>query len=318
MALDKKGVFFTFTAFIFISLLIYSISIGSNYELREKSFAVEIRIDTMNNFISDIEEDMERGAYIAGFRSFIELEEYITSTGEYIIDLESKFNELFINGTINNSNSSILANNTFTDWVRKIEVEAEKIDIVVNFSINSLDLLQDDPWKARIDINITTHLFDKQDSSRWDKEKVFITYVDIDGLGDPIYLLETNGFVENRVRKSNLSYFVNGTDISNLLNHTYEGDYVAFNGAPSYLMRLEGNFSSSEYGIESLVDIDELSSKGVSTKDKSIVDYIYFGISNPAKYSVSGAPSWFKLDNSSNMDGNKTHLDLYEVNDLVS
>ncbi len=83
-------------------------------------------------------------------------------------------------------------------------------------------------------------------------------------------------------------------------------------------MRLAGNFNSSAYGIESLVDLDELNSKGVSVKDKSIVDYIYFRNNNPQAYHVQGAPSWFKLDNRSNTEGNQTHLELYQVTNLIS
>ena len=82
-------------------------------------------------------------------------------------------------------------------------------------------------------------------------------------------------------------------------------------------MRLQGYLISSEYGIESLVDIDEFSTRGAPVKDKTIVDYIYFSTQDPAYHHVIGAPSWLKLDNRSNTYNNQTHHDLYEVNDLI-
>jgi hypothetical protein len=313
----KKGVFFTFVACIFLSLLIFSTSVGHNYELRQKSFVMETRVDTMNHFVSDVEEDIERAAYIAGFRSLISLVEHVISTGEYISDVNSSFNELFLNGTIDGTNSSFLVNNTFVDWIDKIDDEASKINLIINFSINNISVTQADPWRIKIDVGVGINVSDEEEISSWNKNKVITSYVELDGFEDPIYVVETNGLVDNTVRRTNFSYFVSGTDISNLLEHTYGGYYIEFTGAPSYLMRLEGDFGSSAYGIESLVDIAELMSKGISAKDKSIVDYIYFGSNNPTKYHVSGAPSWFKLDNSSNAENNQTHLDLYEVNGLI-
>ena len=316
-SLGRKGVFFTFIAFVFLALLIFSLSVGNNYEMRQRIFVIETRVDTMDKFLSDVEQDMERGAYIAGFRTLIALEDHIVSTGEYLTDLEGDFNELFFNGTLNGVNSSIMVNNTFDDWVDKIKDEADKIDILVNFSINNVNLSQDNPWDVRVNMALEISVIDKADTSQWNRERLIISRIEINGFEDPIYRLETNGVIEHRVEKTNFSYFANGADISNLLSHTYDGYYASFSGAPSYLMRLEGNFGSSEYGIESLVDVGDLNSRGVSSRDKSIVDYIYFGSQNPVKYHVSGAPSWFKLDNESNMHGNQSHHGLYEVNGLV-
>ncbi|MBW2965604.1 hypothetical protein KY342_00705 [Candidatus Woesearchaeota archaeon] len=321
MELGKRGVFFTFIAFIFLSLLIFSLSIGNNYKMRQTSFVVETRVDTMNRFIVDIEKDIERGAYIAGIRAFFELGDYIISTGEYISDLDLSFSELFINGTIDGENSSIMVNNTFTDWIDRIEDEASEIDIIINFTINDISLYQEDHWEVTVDINLTIDMHDKKATSSWKKLKSIKSIINIDGFEDPVYWVETNGIVENGITKTNFSYFVTGMDISNLLSHAYNGFYVEFSGAPDYLMRLEGNLSgSSVYGIESLVDIDRLKDEGVPSKDinqKSIVDYIYFGVDNPQRYQVTGAPGWFKVDNSSNMYGNQTHHDLYEINGLI-
>ena len=62
MALGKKGVFFTFVAFVFLSLLVFLSSVGNNYDMRERSFVIETRVDTMNRFVVDIDKDIERGA----------------------------------------------------------------------------------------------------------------------------------------------------------------------------------------------------------------------------------------------------------------
>jgi len=317
LTLGKKGVFFTFVACVFLSLLIFSTSIGDNYEMREETFVMETRISTMQMFVEDVEGDIERAAYISGFRSLVAIVDNIISTGEYISDVNSSFRELFFNGTIDGSNSSLLENNTFNYWMDKIKQEADKINLDVNFTTNSFDVYQDDPWNVKVNLEIEIQVTDEEDISSWRRDKEVISYIEIEDFEDPFYTLGTNGLVENRIEETIWDSFTNGSDISNLLNHTYEGYYIEFAGAPSYLMRLEGDFGESEHGIESLVDIDELSSKGVSTKDKTIIDYIYFSDDNPTNYHVSGAPSWFNLDNVSNMHGNQSHLEVYEVEDLT-
>ena len=318
MALNRKGVFFTFVATVFLALLIFSSVIGNNFRLRQISFATETRISTMNMFVNDVERDVERGAYIAGFRALVALVDEVVSNGEYLTDVDARFNELFFNGTLDGVNSSLLTNNTFTDWISKIENEAQKIDLTLNLSLINASLFQDNPWEVGVEVNIWIFVSDREKTSFWNKSKSIKSYIELEGFEDPLYPLGTNGIVENRIEETPHSYFVNGADISNLLNHTYSGYYVAFTCAPSFLMRLEGDFGSSEYGIESLVDISELQSKGIVISQRSIVDHVYFYLgANPKKYQVLGAPSWFDLDNNTDMGGTIGHLELYEVNGLV-
>ena len=313
----KKGVFFTFVAVVFLALLIFSSSIRGHFNLRQISFATETRIGTMNMFISDVEEDIERGTYIAGFRSLVAMADEIVTNGEYIDDADMVFNELFFNGTINSTNSSLLVNNSFTDWMSKIKAEAGKIDLTINFSDLGAEIYQESPWEVCVEIHTEIFITDREKTSSWRKNRTIKSYIELNGFEDPLYPMGTNGLVENRIEETIHTNFTIGTDVDNLLNHTYDGYYIAFSGAPSYLMRLEGNLSSSMYGIESLVDIDELISKGVDVESKSIVDYIYFSGDDPVDYEVDGTPSWFKLDNETDSSGNLTHLDVYQVNELI-
>lgn len=274
----------------------------------------------MDRFIDDIEEDIKRGVYISGFRALVGIENNITLGGDYITDVNSKFSELFLNGTLDGVNSSIMLNNTFKDWMKKMEAEAVKTDIVINFTLNSISLSQDDPWNIRVDTNVYIDITDKRNTSHWSKEEEVITHIEIDGFEDPIYRVQTQeASYSNKIEKSNYSYFVSGNDISNLLDHIEKGYYVAFSGAPSYLMRLEGNLSASEYGIESLVNADE---SPWGDNSGSIVDYYYFDeYNNPDSYRVnSGEPSppeWLRIDNETNMYSNLTHIEIYQIEDLL-
>ena len=96
--------------------------------------------------------------------------------------------------------------------------------------------------------------------------------------------------------KTNTSHYFRRKHKHNfLLNHTLSSYYRSHTDAPSFLNRLQGNLSASQYGIESLVNLQKLSSQGVPTQQKTVVDYIYFSTQNPAHNGVSGMPSWFRL-----------------------
>ncbi len=110
-------------------------------------------------------------------------------------------------------------------------------------------------------------------------------------------------------------------DISGLRDFYSNGYYRASNYAPSFLMRLSGDFEPSTYGIESFVRIDSF------MQSKSSVDYYYFSNNNPAVYKIKGMPNCensticndsnkphFYLDNSIanvNASGVYTHVQLY-------
>ena len=85
--------------------------------------------------------------------------------------------------------------------------------------------------------------------------------------------------------------------------------YISHDDSPSFLMRLEGNLGNSTYGIESLVNLEEFQQQGLAIKDRSIVDYIYFGTKSTINYRVNNTPSWFKIDGG--------HLDTYQVTNIT-
>ena len=113
---------------------------------------------------------------------------------------------------------------------------------------------------------------------------------------DPLYLIGTNGIVSYKINQTPYETFVTGSDVTNLSNHVTGNYYTATNNSPSFLNRLEGNFSANENGIESLIYLPDFTNNGIIVLDKSVVDHIYFGTTNPSTSQVTGMPTWFKID----------------------
>ncbi len=301
----KKSVLFTIAAIVLSVVIILSFTVYTKYRLKEKMDIVETRIVTMNNFVKDVEQDLQKGIYIVSFRAFLGINQYITSNGTFLNNTKQDFNELFLNGTINNQEISVMRNSTFPDWVNRIQSEAEKIDIITNFTVNEATPIQEDPWYVTVRVNIDFKIEDEKQTSSWEINKQLKINISIDSLEDPLYVINSYGRLTNTIRASPFQDFVTGNDHENLLTHLNESYYIATNMSPNFLMRLEGNLTSSESGIESLVNIQEFIDQGLSIEDRSAVDYIYFGEQTTTNCRTNQTPSWFKLDSE--------HLPIYET-----
>ncbi|MDD5086373.1 MAG: hypothetical protein PHV16_01345 [Candidatus Nanoarchaeia archaeon] len=306
MAIKKKAMVFTIISVILISILVFSFTLYNKYSLRDKSVVTGTRVKSMDNFIMDIENDIERGVYITGFRAIMSMEQYITTNGKFIGDFQPRFMEAFLNGTINNSKMALMNESTFVNWTDKVKFEAEKLDINLDFDINDVIIYHDDPWEVKVYVDIKINVKDKKNTASWDRDVKITTNISIEEFEDALYSINSNGKVTNKIIKTTITDFVDGEDATNLQIHLNNSYYIESETAPSFLMRLAGNLSSSPYGIESLVNIEEFKSQGFQTKSRSVVDYIYFGTQSTDNCQIENMPLWFMLDDN--------HLSAYECN----
>ncbi len=305
----KKGIFFTLAAASLVVVILLSFSVYKKYEMKEDIETIGIRINTMNNFIKDVEQDLEKGLYIASFRAFTGMSQYIASNGSYINDLKGNFNSLILDGTLNSQGISLMDESTFTDWTEKIEEQADKIGVLANFTIIDVEINQTTPWHVDVKAYINITIQDKKNTSMWKRSRNITTKVSLENLEDPLYIIGSKGRVTTPIIESPISDFVTGGDVTNLMTHANNSYYKASEMSPNFLMRLQGDFSNSSTGIESLVNVQELTDQGLAAKDRSIVDYIYFGSQATTNYRINATPLWFKIDSA--------HLAAYEVQNLT-
>ena len=317
--MQKKAMFYTTAAIALTIVIIATYSSYSAYRLNEKMDAIQNRIETVNFFIKDVEKDIGKGANIAGFRTLLSFNQHVATNGTYLSNVNEKFKESFLNGTINNQPLNLMKDSSFTDWANKISAEANKVDIIFSFQINNIKLTQSDPWYVDVGINLSLDIRDKRNTSYWIRDRYLTTRINIIGFEDPLYIVASNGRVTNAIRQSNITNFVVGGNVKDLMTQTNNSWYIAHNDSPSFLMRFEGNLDNSTYGIESLVNLEEFIQQGLTLKDRSVVDYIYFGTKSTTNFRVNVTPEWFKIDGTLPAPGpNKgEHLDVYQVRNIT-
>jgi len=307
---NKRGIFFTLAAIALLSLALVSFSI---YGVVKKRTEVTERVKSMNSFVFSLEEDFSRKLFISGFRIIFLFEKRILEDGNYINDSEAVIGEAFFNGTIEGSlegdEITLMQGVTFPEIRTALQTSAKRLNLNLELEDPELKVYHKDPWNVRLELSTNFSVTDVAGLASWNKTLVTTADIPVEGFEDPIYLIGTLGKIFQEINQTPYSVFVDGTDVTNLSDHSTHSYYTASNMSPSFLNRLEGNFSASEQGIESLVYIPDLSNQGLSIKDKSVVDYIYFGTEDPATQMVTGMPAWFKLD--------AAHYALYNVTGIV-
>jgi hypothetical protein len=287
---NKKGMFFTFTVIALLSLIMASYGAYSYVQDRA---AINNRIDTMNDFVFSVEEDLPRKMYITGFRIIFLLEKGISESGEYVTDFNSTFEEAFFNGTIDGESKTLLEKVLFQDIEDSFNERGAKINVNVSLLEPEIFVSQDDPWNVKFSLKTNLVIEDLNRLASWNRTATIDAFIPIDNFEDPLYIVSTNGMIAKRINRTIYSDFSN---VANLLDHVSNSYYTNSTMAPSFLDRFKGINAPNENGIESLVNLEELSMQGVPVIDKSVVDYIYFSNDNPATSTVSGMPSWFKID----------------------
>lgn len=311
MEIGKKGALFTIIAIVMVSLLFVAATSYTSHKMEERSFVVSKRVQTVNYFINDLERDIKRGMYISTYRSLLAMQQHVTSTGEFVPNSDKAFRTLIVNGTYNGSYMSVMNDTELSKWFAKINTEADKISVDVDYEINNVSVYHVTPWKIKIELNVTLNVSDEHGTAHWVRKNPLRTNLSIVSFEDPIYNVETLGKVVNIVQPTNVTDFVDENDTKNLKDHINNRYYVHTNSSPSFLMRFSGDLNASEYGIESIVDLRKLEDVGISLKDKSCIDYIYFSDDNPASWKINNTYNWLRIDNQSN------HLNFYEVQNLT-
>jgi hypothetical protein len=305
----KKGVLFTISAIILLTVVFSAIIFQSRYSYGESDKLIDAKTSSMNEFVVGLKEDLGRWLYIAAYGAVIGLEDQISNSHAFINDSKTILSEEIINGSISGSPVSIMNQRTVTEWLSRIRIEASKIGLELNSSVGAITVNQSNPWFIDFSVGIDFNVTDFSGTAAFYRHENITTRLSLIGFEDPIYTVFTNGLVIRLINSTPYeSSYASGQDTSNLRNHI-NGFFYTNSTGPSFLMRLEGNLSNSTSGIESIVSLPELQGQGLPVYERCSVDYVYFSNNTPTIFKVNQTfEDWFRLD--------ETHLNRYQVYDL--
>ena len=323
----KKAQFFTIVIILLLSIYLVGFTYINYEKYRTKAYSVQSRVNSVNWFINDIHQDLENVLYISSTRATIALMQEVLDERNYIKDYNTAYKDLIVYGKLNGENNRFLEENTLLNWTNKAKEVADDLDIEIKFSNYEVEVYQIDPWFIKIDLTTNIYIKDNKNTSWWNQTITKTAQMDIDEvLEDPLYRIKSNGTITRIIKKTNIKNFVIYAgippDVSDLQRFAQEKHYRHSNSSPSYLMRLQGNFSSSECcGIESLVSVQEISEHTFFNMERSHVDYLYW--KNPSQPQISGIDFWY-IDHTAGekstmirIDNQSNHLAEYNVTDII-
>ncbi len=295
---NKRG--FTYilvTSFLVVVLLMVFFT-TSNYKHQDQEAVQQVRIRAMNDFMKNLEDDIHRATYISAFRSLLALETHVST------NISNDFREVFFYGTLNGtSQGEIINESTFEIYLSRVQNLSKSTGINLDINVTEVWLTQSDPWSVNIHLMMNITAVDVKNTSSWHINREYVALLPIDTLKDPLYV-RIIGNSSPTIRKLNVPFLVNGTDVANLKTHIEGVYYVNSSYAPSYIMRLEGNNSPDPNGngIESIVNIQDLQNLLPTHPDLLIdynkvkIDYLYFDTNTTFNNSdklcnVTGIPS---------------------------
>ncbi len=310
MAIGKRGVFFTFTALLILTVVFMDALYTTRVSYTDQTKATSVRTSTLTTFQSGFEEDVQRGLFIAGFRALLAAEQHVAQQQEFLPNAQDALREAVMNGSINGSTLTTMDESTIKEWLSRLQTEANEVGILVNFTVEVLTINHTTPWEIQYLANVSYNITDVRNTARFTITDEISANVGIIGLRDPLYTIHTHGGVLRTINQTPYEgNYVNGLDTSNLIAHI-ENKYYTNGTGPSYLMRLEGNTSSSPYGIESFVQLPELEDAGLPVYERSAIDYLYLvGDTSPAFTINNTYEGWLRIDTD--------HLEKYQVEDRV-
>ncbi len=297
---------------MFILIFLFFVKTKTETKLEEKIDLTRTRIDTMDQYIDGVEEDIQRALYITGFRSVLALNQYLLkSNGTYINSTQEAFQEAIFNGTVNGTQDALVSGSTIYEWVANVREKGNNLNINLEVRDPELAVYQTDPWHIKLELNATVIAEDIRGLASWNRRPTIISIISVEGFEDPLYIVNTYGRYTNVINRTlyegNYTYQVSPGvwDVNNLRDHVTKMYYTENTDAPDFLMRFEGKMTGSQNGIESMVNLEKLSSQGIPVYDYSVVDHEYW--SSTSGVPIKGMQSWFRIDSG--------HRTKYQVDD---
>lgn len=273
--MNKKGFTYIITVSLLVAVLIGVFLTTQGNPFVEGQQSQQIRITLMNDFVKNINQDMERSMFIAGYRSMISLEDEIARSGEFFNDTNQAFVEPFQEGTIEGRAISVMEDSSINDYIERVNEIGSRLGLVVDVTVDNISLEQISPWDLEVELFAVINITDTRDLAEWHYEKTFLTRFPITNLRDPLYSIYTDNRLGNTIVESNYTWGDAG--LEGLARHIEDNHYIHTTQAPSFIGRFENDMSPSEFGIESLVDIRVISDQNIVVyPQRSKIDWQYF------------------------------------------
>jgi hypothetical protein len=294
-----KGIFYsTITILFIVPILFFAFVYMDAVKTASEGSTSKAIADRIVSFSKSIDSDLPRAANIIVRRSIESNINYIATNGIALDDAEARISESMLNGTVFGS-STILNNFTITSWASVLRSKGAAYGFDTDIDIISINITPLDSYHISVGVIIFVNITDM--SKTTNLYRIYNTNIpiSIEGLVDPLYLLNTNGLIKRTIKAPGTTVY-GATNVDAAVAGKY---YMQSGNGPSFLDRLEGRLTGAytaenTIGLETFVYLPELQANGLPVKtDQNSIDYLYFSSSSQPGQAVSGsAYGWLRLN----------------------
>jgi hypothetical protein len=274
-SMGKKGFLLTLLALVIGTFFIVIFSARINNPPDYKTEMTEGRLSVLNYYADSFFNYAESATVLSGYSGLQGLIKDMYSNKAYSSGFYSDYTSCVEFGNL----SPILpcpgmSGKYLSFYLKNLTISANsELKMNSNFTINSIAVIQtEDPFYLQLVLNITLSISDPL--ANITTTRSFTGFVPIDGLPDPIYLL--NGTYNRTIKKGDITK-KEGTWNPIDLEQMYNAEEYRFTSRGiSFLNRMMGNFTNNSMGIESIVNYTDPRVISLITENRSFVDYLFW------------------------------------------
>lgn len=191
-------------AMMIVPLLVFMTLYMTNVETMKSGTNEKVVSDQEAHLARSIERDLERALLISGKRALLAATSHVVTVGEPLNNSEDVIEELMTQGTLLGNSSAMMIGNRLEDWRETITSLPTGFQKQVNYSgvsvsRNSLDVMV----HMVLGMNISDNLGIAEIRKNIEKDAL----IPLEYLEDPLFALNTEGFVKRMVTEYPYPYY---------------------------------------------------------------------------------------------------------------
>ncbi|MBN1897107.1 MAG: hypothetical protein JW789_05325 [Candidatus Aenigmarchaeota archaeon] len=195
-----KGQFYSLIAILVaVPIFMFTINYLSYTDSLGDMVSDRVISDQISQLVSSIELDTEKAIQIAGRRALLAATNEVLNSGKPLKNAVANLTTLMLTGTINNTEAFLMIDNTIPDWSERISSKSTSFDLELQYGNISVE--NNDGFSIRVGVDINISVTDKLERVKIEKfnERKYVD-ITVNGLEDPMFLLNTQGFIRRIIR----------------------------------------------------------------------------------------------------------------------
>ncbi len=201
----KGQVYSLITVLIVFPLMMYILFFVTSSQSARYSGLEKVVSDQIYQVERSIERDFGRASGTSCKRALLAVSGDVVENGRYVNDSVGLLTELMIDGTLNGNENFYMENNTLGDWMNAI------LGVETGFNTNlnhSYPLIENSGGiELKVTVNLSTDVSDGLGIARKSRNMEKETPVSVEGIDDPIFPLNTQGYIRRLVTEYPHPYY---------------------------------------------------------------------------------------------------------------